>query len=70
MPSSYLIYHPERKVAEVGKYKVHHDMFGGNEDPYILNKQFLHTYCNITQLSNNEGTYRYGFNGKVKKSLK
>ncbi|MDH3268254.1 MAG: hypothetical protein OEM46_05300, partial [Ignavibacteria bacterium] len=49
----YLIYHPHRSKKQIGDLIVYHDEFGGNEDPYIWNKKFLHTYCHITQLSNN-----------------
>jgi len=48
----YLIYHPERRETKINNLTVYHDSFGGNEDPYIWNKNFLHTYCHITQLSN------------------
>jgi hypothetical protein len=60
--SGYLIYHPSRAVAKfnaIGTYDatstcdttvVYHDSIGGNQDPYVWNKQFLHTYCHITQM--------------------
>ncbi len=36
----------------VGGVTIYHDSFGSNEDPYLWNDQFLHTFCHITQLSN------------------
>lgn len=52
MTPFYLIYHPARKITIAGNLVIHHDKFGGNEDPYLWNDKFLHTYCHITQLSN------------------
>jgi uncharacterized protein YciI len=63
MPSSHLIYHPKRQVSKAGRYSVYHDKFGGNEDPYIWNEQFLHTYCHITQLKNEEGQTNFWISG-------
>jgi hypothetical protein len=63
MPSSYLIYHPKREISTVGQYRVHHDRFGGNEDPYIWNEKFLHTYCHITQLPNEIGQINFWVSG-------
>jgi hypothetical protein len=49
--NGYLIYHPPRDISTFGDMKVYHDPIKrGNQDPYIWNKQFLHTYCHITQL--------------------
>ncbi len=48
---SYLIYHPKREytvIKEVGK--VYHDSFSGNQDPYVWNLPFLHSFCHITQI--------------------
>jgi hypothetical protein len=61
IPNSYLLYHPkrQRQITVVGSLKIHHDKFGGNEDPYLWNKQFLHTYCHITQLSNEVGQVNF-----------
>lgn len=59
----YLIYHPKREVAKVSSLTIYHDKFGGNEDPYIWNKQFLHTYCHITQLPNEEGQINFWISG-------
>jgi hypothetical protein len=56
---SYLIYHPKREKTEINKITVYHDKFGGNEDPYIWNYNFLHTFCHITQLSNEIGQINF-----------
>ena len=46
----YLIYHPVRASAAFGRHRVHFDSARGNQDPYIWNRRFLHSYCHITQL--------------------
>jgi hypothetical protein len=63
MTPSYLIYHPTRQPTIIGKLTVHHDKFGGNEDPYIWHDNFLHTYCHITQLKNVEGQINFWISG-------
>ena len=60
----YLIYHPHRHKIKIGNLTVYHDDFGGNEDPYIWNKKFLHTYCHITQLSNETNQVNFWVSGK------
>ncbi len=52
MSPFYFIYHPKRCQYIINDLTIYHDSFGGNEDPYIWNKKFLHTYCHITQLTN------------------
>ncbi len=48
----YLIFHPKRETYYDNSLIIHHDKFGDkNEDPYIWNTNFLHTYCHITQMS-------------------
>ena len=60
MPDSYLIYHPKRNYGVYGGHHVHHDrLFVGNEDPYIWNDRFLHTYCHITQMKNEVGQINF-----------
>jgi hypothetical protein len=51
---TYLIYHPIRIVSKVSGTKVYHDSFSGNQDPYIWNKKFLHTFCHATQIPTKE----------------
>jgi hypothetical protein len=63
MTPSYLIYHPKRKETIIGNLKVYHDKLGGNEDPYIWHDKFLHTYCHITQLTNEKGQINFWVSG-------
>lgn len=46
----YLVYHPRRVVTSVNGVSVHHDSFRGNQDPYVWNGHFLHSYCHITEM--------------------
>jgi len=50
MIMSYIIYHPKRKVSKIDESNIYHDCFEYNQDPYIWNKQFLHSFCHITQI--------------------
>jgi hypothetical protein len=59
----YLIYHPRRKVSNFGKLVVYHDSTTGNQDPYIWNQPFLHTYCHITQMSPEIGHINFWVSG-------
>lgn len=61
MTPTYLIYHPSRQKTVVGQMTVYHDQFGGNEDPYIWHDKFLHSYCHITQLTNDEKQNQINF---------
>ena len=63
MTHSYLIYHPTRQRTIIGKLTVYHDKFGSNEDPYIWHDKFLHTYCHITQLTNEKGQINFWVSG-------
>jgi hypothetical protein len=60
---SYLIYHPRRNETVFEDLTVFHDAFGGNEDPYVWNDKFLHTYCHITQLENVVGQVNFWISG-------
>jgi hypothetical protein len=60
---TWLIYHPKRKTTKSGNFIIHHDDFGGNEDPYLWNEKFLHTYCHITQLTNVKGQINFWVSG-------
>ena len=51
----YIIYHPKREEIEIDNFKVYCDSFENNQDPYIWNKKFLHSFCHITQISVKEG---------------
>ena len=59
----YLIYHPSRCKSVIGNMTIYHDNFGGNEDPYLWNDKFLHTYCHITQLKNEERQINFWVSG-------
>jgi hypothetical protein len=61
--SGYLIYHPFRAIAKFDTAVVYHDHIGGNQDPYIWNTQFLHTYCHITQMMSNVGDINFWVSG-------
>lgn len=63
MSPSFLIYHPKRVATHIGKLMVYHDNFDGNQDPYLWNDSFLHTYCHITQLSNKVGQINFWVSG-------
>lgn len=46
--SGYVIYHPKRAITTHRNTTIHHDpMRNSNQDPYIWNTRFLHTYCHI-----------------------
>lgn len=59
--SGYLIFHPKREVGIFDNISVYYDSGGcdkcknTNQDPYIWNPRFLHTYCHITQMKKEEG---------------
>ena len=49
--SGYLIYHPKRIRSVFDNLAVYHDNTSRNQDPYIWNNKFLHTYCHMPQIS-------------------
>ncbi len=55
----YLIYHPPRCKLVIDDLTIYHDSFGGNEDPYIWNEKFLHSFCHMTQISNSIGQINF-----------
>ena len=60
----HLIYHPQRDIYLANTIKVHHDRFGEkNEDPYIWNERFLHSYCHITQMKSKVGDMNFWVSG-------
>lgn len=59
----YLVYHPKRCVSKFGNLVVYHDKIRGNQDPYVWNESFLHTYCHITQMSPDEGDINFWVSG-------
>ena len=63
MAPTWLIYHPKRQKTVIDNLTIYHDSFGGNEDPYIWHDKFLHTYCHITQLTNEPGQINFWISG-------
>lgn len=61
--SGYLIYHPSRVVSQLENRVIYHDSTRGNQDPYIWNTQFLHSYCHITQMSPQIGDINFWVSG-------
>jgi hypothetical protein len=59
----YLVYHPKREFSEIGNLKVYHDSFKANQDPYLWNNQFLHSFCHITQLNIEPGNILFWISG-------
>lgn len=60
----YIIYHPTRHIFERNGVRIYHDSFGEkNEDPYLWNKQFLHSYCHITQMKSDVGNINFWVSG-------
>lgn len=49
--SSHLIYHPRRVCETFSGMRVYFDKPQGNQDPYVWNDPFLHTYYHMTELS-------------------
>jgi hypothetical protein len=61
--SGYLIYHPKRQSSRIENLVIYHDNTRGNQDPYIWNRQFLHTYCHISQMSPEKGHINFWVSG-------
>lgn len=61
--SGYLIYHPKRIRSVFENLIVFHDKTTGNQDPYIWNNKFLHTYCHISQISPIIGDINFWISG-------
>jgi hypothetical protein len=49
VPAARLIYHPRRERRAFDSATVYFDGTAGNQDPYVWNDAFLHSYCHITQ---------------------
>ena len=58
---SNLIYHPKREQCNIGLLTVYHDKFKSNQDPYIWNEKYLHSFCHLTQLSKPKGKGQLNF---------
>ncbi|MDB0011321.1 hypothetical protein N9E20_00780 [Crocinitomicaceae bacterium] len=65
---NYIIFHPvsERFCTEInGIGKVYHDSFKGNQDPYVWNEPFLHSFCKITQIKKEIGQYNFWVSSEI-----
>ena len=49
MPS-YLIRHPKRTTGVFSGHTVHYDRPRRNQDPFVWNDPFLHTFCHMSEL--------------------
>ena len=45
-----LLYHQDLEKTKVGNITAYSDDFDGNQDPYIWQEVFLHTYCHMGQM--------------------
>lgn len=61
--AGFLIYHPKRQVSVFDKVVVYHDKTTGNQDPYVWNGCFLHTFCHMSQMSPEEGDINFWVSG-------
>lgn len=59
----YIIYHPPRCKTGIKGGFVYHDSTRGNQDPYVWNDSFLHTFCHITQMSPEEDHVNFWVSG-------
>lgn len=59
----WLIYHPRRVSRVIDGRQIHFDSTEHNQDPYIWNDRFLHSYCHITQMSPEEGDIEFWMTG-------
>lgn len=64
--AGHLIYHPQRIASKFGEVLVHYDSTAGNQDPYVWNSRFLHSYCHITQMSPQVGDINFWVTGDRK----
>jgi hypothetical protein len=63
--NGYLIYHPKRRRSTFGDITVYHDGTTGNQDPYVWNTRFLHTYCHMTQMTPSIGQVNFWVSGNT-----
>ena len=61
--AGYLIYHPKRQMYRFGTQVVYADRKTGNQDPYVWNDSFLHTFCHMTQMSPEIGYVNFWVSG-------
>lgn len=48
--AGWLVYHPKRMISEKNGIKIYHDKTSNNQDPYVWNERFLHTFCHMSQI--------------------
>ena len=66
--SARLIYHPRRDHRRFGDTAVYFDSTTGNQDPYVWNDPFLHSYCHITQFHAEPGDINLWVSGDASRS--
>jgi hypothetical protein len=47
----WIVYHPRRVANTFDGIRVHCDHTGRNQDTYVWNERFTHSYCRITQMA-------------------
>jgi hypothetical protein len=62
-PAARLIYHPRREFRCFGDTAVYFDSTRGNQDPYVWNDAFLHSFCHITQFHAEAGNINLWVSG-------
>ncbi len=63
--TGWLVYHPARMATVIDGTKVHYDSTSHNQDPYVWNRRFLHTYCHITQMTPQVGDIEFWVSGNA-----
>jgi hypothetical protein len=63
LEGGWLIYHPKRHMTRIDDLTVYHDSLSGNQDPYVWNRQFLHTACHMPQMSPQIGDINFWVSG-------
>lgn len=48
--TGWIVYHPKRKKTTLSGITVYHDKTQGNQDPYVWQSPFLHTFCHMYQM--------------------
>ncbi len=63
--AGYLIYHPKRQKYVFGETVVYCDPITdrSNQDPYVWNERFLHSFCHITQMRPRVGHVNFWISG-------
>src|SRR6267378_2209669 len=61
--AGWLVYHPARVTNVIDGTRVHYDETSNNQDPYVWNSRFLHSFCHITQMAPELGDIEFWVNG-------